>query len=220
MAWASRLGRARISAKHPQAAGVCDRCGFIWTHHTLKFQHEWRGASLMDVRILVCRRCEDVPQNQLRTIILPADPVPIMNARVNQWDEAERGVRATEDKGRRATLDGQIRITQPTGPAGVPINPAAGRISSDGLEPWAIMPGGPPGVTVRGRKLPVLSITSIGTATITVTCYEPHGLNDNDQVSLEGLADNEACGFYSILVTTATAFTYMTNTTRPAGSLL
>jgi ribosomal protein L40E len=233
MAWASRLGRARVSAKNPQAAGVCDRCGFIWTHNTMRFQHEWRGIALLNTRMLVCRRCEDEPQQQLRAIILPADPPPIMNARVNTWDEFVPTVRAPSvppvidprtgmplpvDFSRQAE-DGQSRGTQPTGPAGVPTNPAAGRISSSGLERWAIMPG-VPGITASGRKLPVLSIMSVGSSVITVTCSAPHGLRFNDQVSVEGLTDNEATGFYSVSPTTATAFTYMTNTPRPMGSLL
>ena len=219
MAWASRLGRARISAKSPQAAGVCDRCGFIWTHSSLQKQADWRGAVMMNTNIMVCRRCLDTPQAQWRAIILPPDPVPIQNPRINTWDDYSTDYRATQAGRKRGTEDFQYRVTQPTGPAGVPQYPAAGRISSNGLEMWAIMPNAPDGA-VYDRRLQVLSVIADGTTVIAVTCLVPHGLADNDQVSMEGLSDIEACGFYSVAVTTATAFTYRTNAPRPMGSLL
>jgi hypothetical protein len=45
-------------------------------------------------------------------------------------------------------------------------------------------------------------------------------LATNAQISVQGLADNKANGFFSITVTTATAFTYEANTVIPSGSLL
>jgi hypothetical protein len=82
MGYASRLGRAKISAKFPQAAGQCDRCGFIFTHADLRFQFDYAGTGLINKQMLVCRSCEDTPQNQLRAIVIPSDPKPIMNPRV------------------------------------------------------------------------------------------------------------------------------------------
>ena len=82
MGYASRLGRARISAKAPQAAGQCDKCGFIFTHADLRFQFDYAGAGLINKQMLVCRSCEDVPQHQLRAIVIPSDPKPIKNPRV------------------------------------------------------------------------------------------------------------------------------------------
>lgn len=77
MAWASRSGRARTSATNPQAFGVCYRCGFWHNRVDLQFQWDWRGAALQNLYVLVCRRCLDVPQQQLRAIVLPPDPVPV-----------------------------------------------------------------------------------------------------------------------------------------------
>lgn len=75
-------GRADISPTRPQARGVCDRCGFMTNHYKLKWQFDWRGPKLQNLRFLVCQDCYDqFQQNGQRTIILPADPVPIMNAR-------------------------------------------------------------------------------------------------------------------------------------------
>jgi hypothetical protein len=43
----------------------------------------------MNTRILVCNRCFDKPQQQLRAIIIPADPLPIRNPRVEPFAEDE-----------------------------------------------------------------------------------------------------------------------------------
>ncbi len=84
MSYASKLGRARISSRSPQAAGQCDRCGFVYNHCDLRAQMDWRGATLQNIQLMVCERCYDVPQQQLRAITLPADPVPVRNPRPMQ----------------------------------------------------------------------------------------------------------------------------------------
>ena len=65
-----------------RARGVCDRCGFVWQHSHLSFQYDYRGDTLTNTRFLVCQRCYDVPYEGRRPVRLPADPVPIMNPRV------------------------------------------------------------------------------------------------------------------------------------------
>ncbi len=74
-------GRARVSARDPRAFAICDRCGFLYNHHTLSFQFEYAGAGLYNTQMLVCGRCYDTPQAQLKSINIPADPLPIMNPR-------------------------------------------------------------------------------------------------------------------------------------------
>lgn len=74
-------GRATINQRSPKALAVCDRCGFMYNHRDLSWQFQWRGTTLQNIRILVCQNCMDVPQEQLRVIVLPPDPVPIANAR-------------------------------------------------------------------------------------------------------------------------------------------
>jgi len=96
MSYASKLGRARISAKSPQAAGVCDRCGGVYNHVDLSWQFDWAGAALVNKRILVCDPCLDTPQQQLRSIVLPADPPVIMNARPEYYIQAETDYRMTQ----------------------------------------------------------------------------------------------------------------------------
>jgi hypothetical protein len=221
MAYASRSGRARTNAKKPSAFAVCDRCG-IWTNLvSLKFQYDWRGATLQNLRLLVCDRCYDTPQEQLRAIVLPADPEPKMNARVEQFAQDESDYRAVSKIPRidpntglpfpqndlRITMDSQNRVTEPYG---APV----------GDDQNAVMPYN--GATQQAFAIPLalLSVTSDGSATVTVTCSAVHGLQTNSQVSVEGLNWSPACGIYTAVPTTATAFSYMTYGANPNGSLL
>lgn len=89
-------GRARVSARNPRAFGICDRCGFLYNHINLQWQYDWAGASLINKRILVCDECLDTPQQQLRAIVVPADPVPILNPRTQDYVTAETNYRYTQ----------------------------------------------------------------------------------------------------------------------------
>lgn len=106
MAYASRSGRARTSARDPRAFAVCDRCAIWYNHHQLKWQYDWAGASLINKRILVCDTCYDEPQNQLRAIVLPADPMPIINPRTEPY---------AYDEENRRQVSGYNTVNQPTG---------------------------------------------------------------------------------------------------------
>jgi hypothetical protein len=221
MAYASQSGRARTNAKKPQAFAVCDRCG-IWDNFVnLQWQNEWRGPVIQNIRLLVCRRCLDKPQEQLRAIVVPADPVPIIQARPENFEAAESDYRAASaptvydpitgipipSTTLRVTEDCQNRTTEPFG---LP----SGEIQN------AIMPYNAATHSVEGAPLELLSVISNGTATVQVTCSAPHGLQNNAQVSIEGLANPAANGFYSVTVVTATVFTYMCYGSIPAASLL
>lgn len=72
-----RNNRAVINPSSPRALAVCDRCGMLYNHKDLNWQTEWRGPQLKNLMILICESCLDDPQEQLRTMIIPADPVPI-----------------------------------------------------------------------------------------------------------------------------------------------
>ena len=80
MSWRPH-GRARVNARSPRSAGICDRCGFLYSHSALTWQYDFAGIRLQNLRVLVCRSCLDVPQEQLRAKILTPDPIPIWNAR-------------------------------------------------------------------------------------------------------------------------------------------
>jgi hypothetical protein len=87
-------GRANISQIYPRALAICDRCGFMYNHDDLTWQYQWRGTKLQNIRFLVCETCLDIPQEQLRTIIIPMDPVPIMNARPEDYINADNPMSA------------------------------------------------------------------------------------------------------------------------------
>ena len=118
MSYASRSGRARTSARNPQAHAICDRCGGRFNHVDLSWQFDWAGAGLINKRLLVCRSCSDTPQQQLRSIVLPADPTPIMNPRPQDFVNASTDYRTTSGqdtvnfKTGIPVPGGDIRITQ------------------------------------------------------------------------------------------------------------
>lgn len=54
----------------------------MWYNDTdLKWQFDFVGPRLMNLRIRVCSRCLDKPFEHWRPIIVPPDPVPIPNPR-------------------------------------------------------------------------------------------------------------------------------------------
>lgn len=80
MTWGN-TSRIRTDNRSPRAAAVCDRCGFGWNHNALTFQVEFAGDRLVSTNMLVCPDCYDIPNPQVKTIRIPADPVPIANPR-------------------------------------------------------------------------------------------------------------------------------------------
>ena len=88
---------ARVSTTNPENWAQCDRCSFWRNSSDLVWQTAWAGQHLYRIQILVCRdRCFDIPNEQLRTIILPPDPPPILNARVPNFAYAEDGPPQTQ----------------------------------------------------------------------------------------------------------------------------
>ena len=161
MGYASQSGRARTSAKSPQAHAICDRCGFRYNHVDLQWQYDWRGASLQNLRILVCNTCYDAPQEQLRAIVVPADPVPIDQPRTQDFVAASTMQRQTSGQNTfnqrtgipvpggptRTTQADQVRATQQTG------EPPGGRNQLPGTDPNA--PGNnDPGLPYENTVVP------------------------------------------------------------------
>ena len=99
-------GRARVSARAPSCHGICDDCGFRYLRSQLRPKQQWAGVKLQTFNILVCKKCWDVPQQQLRTIIIPPDPRPVLNPRP-EFD-------AVEVPSYMSTLDG-FNLTTTTG---------------------------------------------------------------------------------------------------------
>lgn len=86
----------RVDPTNPEAAGQCDRCSRWYSLVDLQWQMEWAGSRLYNTGSLVCDDCLDIPNEQLRTIILPPDPLPVQNARVPNFAYSEQTVRITE----------------------------------------------------------------------------------------------------------------------------
>lgn len=89
-------GRARVNSRSPEAQGCCDRCYFNFSLNDLTWQYQWSGVKLQNLRLLVCSECLDVPQPQLKTIIIPPDPIPVLNPRPEQYQETVPSFVATE----------------------------------------------------------------------------------------------------------------------------
>lgn len=166
MAYASRAGRARTSAKNPQAHAICDRCGERLNHVDLAWQYDWAGAGLINKRLLVCGHCNDQPQPQLRSISLPADPPVIMNARPENFVEAATNYRVTSGQDTvhlrtgipvpggdfRITEVNDTRVTQQTGFANGSVNQQPG---TDPNAPGDNAPGLPYGDTTVPETGPI-----------------------------------------------------------------
>lgn len=99
---------ARVNPQNPEAFAQCDRCGFWRNMSDLVWQVEWAGTHIYNERILVCQdRCFDTPQEQFRTIILPPDPPPILNARVPNFAYEEQTIRILQFNSQPFTV-GQV----------------------------------------------------------------------------------------------------------------
>lgn len=218
-------GRAKVSARNPRAFGICDRCGFLYNHVNLQWQYDWAGASLINKRILVCNECNDVPQQQLRAIVVPADPTPILNPRIQDYTNSESDYRITQGNttnaqtgipvpggDTRVTQSSNTRVTQEVG------GTRSDRSEQPGLDQNAIMPF--EGTTAYNVALSLSSVSSDGAGTATVTCSSAHNLASGAQISVEGLSVATANGFYTVTVTSSVAFTYQLNPIIAAGSLL
>jgi hypothetical protein len=115
MAWRPH-GRARVNSRDPSAFGVCDRCGMWYNLSQLQWQMQWAGNQLVNLRLLVCTQtCLDVPQQQLRSVIIPGDPPPVRNPRPQDFDIANNDYRVTQADDRRITQDDSPRVTQENG---------------------------------------------------------------------------------------------------------
>ncbi len=78
----------------------------ISNHENMQWQWDWAGTSLINKRILVSVDELDVPQEQLRSIILPPDPPTVIDARPEQYAIDEYPVST------RYTVDGRVRVAR------------------------------------------------------------------------------------------------------------
>lgn len=225
MGYASQQGRARTNPSRPEAKAVCNRCGFWWQRNRLINQQEYRGAGLLPLQIFVCPPCLDRPQAQLKSIIIPSDPVPVTLPFPEPFVSDEINnltltTGSTTDPTTGLPVPGTTTLSTTSG-IGLTTSPV-GRPT--GLDPHAIMPFDV-GQTVQrafplGVPLSLISVTANGTPTVQVTCSVAHGLSTNNQIAVEGLTNGLACGFFSVTVTGAMSFTYQCYSPIPSAALL
>lgn len=143
-------GRAVVNPTNPRAFGVCDRCGFWNQLDRLVYQHEWRGMRLMNLRIRVCDRCLDRPAAFLKPLILPPDPVPVLDPRPQNFSVVGPTVIVPQpipiylldDVGNIVTNDiGQALVTDDSPP--VPPDPPVYPNPPPPPLPWPMQPLGP-----------------------------------------------------------------------------
>lgn len=90
MVWASD-GRARVDRRHPDAFAICDFC-YCQTNRSRLFpDRQYMGAQVRATGFLVCKECLDRPQPQQKAIILPPDPLPVDNPRVDIAPNGNQG---------------------------------------------------------------------------------------------------------------------------------
>jgi hypothetical protein len=83
--------RARVDPNNPSAWATCDRCGMLGNLREMVWDREWSGTTIINRRFLLHPHCYTIPNETLRTIILPPDPEPLVNARIENYglDEAQ-----------------------------------------------------------------------------------------------------------------------------------
>ena len=194
-------GRAKVSTRNPEAFAICDDCGFLFNHSELRWQLQWAGNKLVNLKQLVCRRCNDIPQTQLRAIVLPADPMPVMNPRVQNYQAAVTDYRTTSGQNTvdpttgipipgttmRITENDDYRVTQQTG------EPPGGKNTLPGTDPNA--------VTYRV----ISSAADNGSGLIRLTVNTTSGMITGQQVTIgDVVGTTEANGNWTITVISLT----------------
>lgn len=111
--------RFQVNSDAPRARGVCEFCGQQWQQSALVWQFEWIGPRLQNQRKLVCPPCNDVPQQQKRTIVLPPDPTPIQNARPENYVSDDNPLSAIGVSANFALPQYGSRIGNLTGAGGI-----------------------------------------------------------------------------------------------------
>jgi len=90
----------------------------VGDHSRMVWQYRYAGSELINTRLLVHPDEYDIPNEQFKTLILPPDPDPLMNARPEQYviDETDwltAGTRG-QDGPILDTQNGSQYVTQPS----------------------------------------------------------------------------------------------------------
>lgn len=137
--------RAAVNPNYPEGWATSDRNGHVGNLKNMKWQHDWRGSHLINTRVLVHEDELDVPQRQLGTLELPPDPIPVPNARPENYaaDQQPVSTRYTIDK--FGNLGPTRKLLSPSGAISADIIPSQRIVSTPGnLSSKGIAIAGPP----------------------------------------------------------------------------
>jgi hypothetical protein len=177
-----------------------------YNHHRLQWQYDWAGASLINKRILVCNTCYDQPQNQLRAIVVPADPNPIINPRTEPYayDSSNTrqvsGYNTTNAATGIPVQGGDIRVTSSGGVQ--TSDPRVTQMTGEGSVGTNQLPGTDPNaVTYRT----ITNAANNGSGLIRLTVATTNGLITNQQVTVREVEGaTSANGNWTITVVNTT----------------
>lgn len=155
----------RVSPQNPEGAGQCDRCGRWFNLRSMTFQYEWSGTHLYNTGKFVCTQggCLDVPQEQFRTIILPPDPPPLLNARVPNFDYEEQTARIIQFS--QKSVFPQVASTAYV--AGTDSNAALGSVDGCNFR-QVLLPGSLTSISGRTGRISILFGSDCPVATKTI----------------------------------------------------
>lgn len=104
-------GRAIVDPDKPSAFGICDGCGFLYNLVDLNYQMQVAGPTIINTHMRKCWQCTDDLQWNLQTIILPPDPMPILDPRVENFAVDEIDYLAASDGDHIQTDEEQPMVT-------------------------------------------------------------------------------------------------------------
>jgi len=101
--------RAEVDPSSPRGWATSDRNGMIGNLQNMRWQFEWRGNRIMNTRVLVHDDELDEPQRQLGNLVIPPDPLPLYNARPENYSIDEQPISTRYTLGTNG-LASKIRI--------------------------------------------------------------------------------------------------------------
>lgn len=112
-------GRAIVRPHNLNSFAICDRCGGLWNHARLSFQYQYTGATMTRTSKLVCPKCIDRPNANLRAIKIAQDPTPVFDPRPQIYGDYSGDGRPTDGPVRLVYAGGPRQVYDPTLPSGV-----------------------------------------------------------------------------------------------------